>query len=248
MAYVPPHRRSGACTTRTIFSRLEIAEKLGLEQSNSSHGTLGLCAASPATGTKDTSEVAMDASELKKDTSESELTMPVDASEEAAMEHTLVAALEKLTMADATGGKGPGEQETGSNNISTTVASPKLRALFVFDLQPLYTQSPSRLIAKSHIQCLQPANLDTRVHYPIFLSISRHHGIYQQFKFDGWARIVKVEFPKPRSCELQEMLVQRWGDTERTEEEWFRALKTKWAVIHLEKVTTRHDNPLYRNA
>ncbi|KAJ7052205.1 hypothetical protein C8F01DRAFT_625370 [Mycena amicta] len=117
-------------------------------------------------------------------------------------------------------------------------------AIFVFDFQPLYKATPSEIFCKTNLECLENVDIDSEEEkakeYPIFFSATSPNAL----KFDGWVRIVAVRFVEPRSEALKEMLQFRWKGKARTPEGWQESLRHRWAVVTLEKVEGRSDNPM----
>ncbi|KAJ7933826.1 hypothetical protein B0H13DRAFT_1952145 [Mycena leptocephala] len=115
-----------------------------------------------------------------------------------------------------------------------------LSAIFVFPkMQPLFTSSPSQIFCKSNLVSIE--NHDPGCEYPTF-----QPDFGGNFRFCGWVRIREVQFLEPQSEGVKKMLRIRWKETsERTSESWEENFNQKWAIVTLEKVEGRKDNPMH---
>jgi len=64
------------------------------------------------------------------------------------------------------------------------------------------------------------------------------------FEFAGWVCITEVVHHEPYTPELIAMLERKFGTNARSEDNWRKSLGMRWAVITVEKVEGRDNNPM----
>lgn len=145
------------------------------------------------------------------------------------------------------------------HTLSNSLASPdSLTAIIIHDGQ--HPEWPPTIMCKTNVEILPSDATDETHEYPLFKEAPfRRTGREKAFEFDGWWRIVVINFLEPRSEELVAMLDKKFSRPQRrggfgsgrrdqgqarTVEAWTSSLNRRWAVVSLEKNTARKDNPV----
>lgn len=143
------------------------------------------------------------------------------------------------------------------HTLSNSLASPdSLTAIIIHDGQ--HPEWPPTIMCKTNVEILPSDATDETHEYPLFKEAPfRRTGREKAFEFDGWWRIVVINFLEPRSEELVAMLDKKFSRPQRrgvfgsgrrdqgqarTVEAWTSSLNRRWAVVSLEKNTARKEN------
>lgn len=138
------------------------------------------------------------------------------------------------------------------HTLSNSLASPhSLTAIIIHDGQ--HPEWPPTIMCKTNVEILPSDATDETHEYPLFKEAPfRRTGREKAFEFDGWWRIVVINFLEPRSEELVAMLDKKFSRPQRrggfgsgrrdqgqarTVEAWTSSLNRRWAVVSLEKNT-----------
>lgn len=145
------------------------------------------------------------------------------------------------------------------HTLSESPATPdSLTAIIIHNGQ--HPDWPSTILCKTNVHLL-PSDATVENHeYPLFKEVPfRGVGRGKVFEFDGWWRIVRIDFLEPQSQELISMLDRKFSRPQRKggfasdhrdqskarrAEAWADSLSRRWAVVLLEKNIALKDNPV----